>query len=165
MKYILGGLAFCGSHNNLCMPQKGNHFPCKPQESIQISRKLNQLALSHSPNIQGTFICRYVGIIIVVSIYRYTYVHTISTLQKVVLHYICMYIPRCVHFAHILLWYKSPTIVINHLDDRLVDHFHHVLIHITNYELCNILCLNEQTYTLFYLYPTNTAASLCKHYC
>ena len=43
----------------------------------------------------------------------------------------------------------------NAYDDRLVDGFHHVPIHVMNYELCNIL----------FNLATNTAASLYKHYC
>ena len=36
--------------------------------------------------------------------YLQIHIHAVSSLQKVVLHYVyyvCMYIPRCVHIAHI----------------------------------------------------------------
>ena len=49
-------------------------------------------------------------------------------------------------YMHVLsLWFADTAaakIVTKLIGDESVDHFHHVLIHLTNYEICNILCLN-----------------------
>ena len=37
----------------------------------------------------------------------------------------------------------AAKIVSSTYDDKLVDRLHHVLIHIMNYEICNILCLKK----------------------